>query len=290
MATTGDKLAMRVVLMLQRFNNGERLTIDEMAEEFGVDVRTIQRDLKRFSFLPIEKEHGRYCLSAYALGKLGYDDLKNFSHISGISELYPKLDEKTIIAILNPKINCTIKIKGQSYEEQAFLAKHFNALSGAIMAQRKMVFTYKEKSRTVEPYKLFNTNGIWYLVALEEGVVKHFTLSKLDHLTSDDAHFEVDDNIVDMIEENDLNWITQDPIEVTLRIDAAVSEYFLRRDLLPCQQIVQNDEDALVVTSKVTFEEEILRTVRYWIPHITIVSPSHLQEKLEKSLKNYLNV
>ena len=37
-----------------------------------------------------------------------------------------------------------------------------------------------------------------------------------------------------------------------------------------------------------TFEEEILQTVRYWIPNIKIISPVTLQKKLEDSLKEYL--
>lgn len=285
---TGDKLATRLSLMLRSFNDGARLTVEEMAEEFAVDVRTAQRDLKRLCFLPIERENGRYFLAAYALGKLGYKDLKGFASSSGIGELYPKLDDRQISDILNPKTSTTMKVKGHSYENLASVVDTFNALGGAIIAQRMMAFEYKGKSRQVEPYKLFNTNGIWYLVALEDRTIKHFTLSKISHLSATSKHFEVDEQVVDTIEENNLTWITKDPIEVTLRIDAKVSEYFIRRELLSAQKIIEECEAYLLVSTKVTFEEQILRTVRYWIPHITILSPAHLQEKLEASLQNYL--
>jgi predicted DNA-binding transcriptional regulator YafY len=46
-----------------------------LAAEFGVTLRTIQRDLNdRLSFLPVEKADGRYHLHPSALGKLSHQD------------------------------------------------------------------------------------------------------------------------------------------------------------------------------------------------------------------------
>jgi len=42
---THDTLATRLSLILTKFNNGERLTIDELVTEFGVTKRRIQHDL-----------------------------------------------------------------------------------------------------------------------------------------------------------------------------------------------------------------------------------------------------
>ena len=46
-----DKLATRLVHILTMFNDGMRLYINELAKEFGVDIRTIQRDFNKFSTL-----------------------------------------------------------------------------------------------------------------------------------------------------------------------------------------------------------------------------------------------
>ncbi|EAJ7469980.1 HTH domain-containing protein, partial [Campylobacter jejuni] len=40
-----DKLSIRLVQILSKFNNGESLSAQELAQEFNVDTRTIQRDL-----------------------------------------------------------------------------------------------------------------------------------------------------------------------------------------------------------------------------------------------------
>lgn len=66
-----DKIATRLSQILLKLNGGEALSIEELAIEFGVDKRTIQRDLRqRLEALPIKKEGGRYSLEDYALGQL----------------------------------------------------------------------------------------------------------------------------------------------------------------------------------------------------------------------------
>ena len=47
------------------FNDGRRFTVRELAEEFSVSERTIQRDFERLSSLLIEKENGYYSLEEY---------------------------------------------------------------------------------------------------------------------------------------------------------------------------------------------------------------------------------
>ncbi len=49
-----DKIGTRLGLIITKLNNGERFTAEELANEFNVNVRTIQRDLnERLSDIPI---------------------------------------------------------------------------------------------------------------------------------------------------------------------------------------------------------------------------------------------
>ena len=66
-----DTLVYRLAQMLVKLNQGEKLDPQALAEEFGVNLRTIQRDLnERFAYLPLEKTDGRYHLDPAFLGKL----------------------------------------------------------------------------------------------------------------------------------------------------------------------------------------------------------------------------
>jgi len=71
-----DKIATRLGIILNKLNQGERFSIDDLVEEFNVSKRTIQRDMnERFSYLPLQKENGYYFLEEYCLGKLNFEDL-----------------------------------------------------------------------------------------------------------------------------------------------------------------------------------------------------------------------
>lgn len=284
-----DKIGVRLGMILTKFNSGESFTVMELAEEFDVSKKTIQRDLKvRLAYLPIEKKEGRYCLEEYCLGKLSFDDIKNFATFSGLKELYPSLNDAFIIDVLNKKINPSMHIKGYQYEDLSHKLDDFTTIASAIVKKEQIYFTYKEKQRIVSPYRLLNTNGIWYLAGTHDGVLKAFSFSKIANLQSSDISFTVEKKIVDTIEDDSSTWFTENHIEVTLEVDIDVADYFLRRSLLPHQRVLESTDKKLVLFTKVAYEEEILKQVRYWIPHITILAPTYLQEKLEESLKKYL--
>ena len=285
-----DTVARRLTIILIKFNNGESFTTNELAQEFGVGVRTIQKDLvERFSFLPIEKRGTRYFLADYALGKLSLKDMKNFATFSGIRELYPQLSDALMVDILNQKTNKALQVNGHKYEDLTHLVEEFNNIGAAIVTYEEISFFYKEKERLVKPYKLSNTNGIWYTIAVEDKILKTFTFSKMKNIKRLGKYFEIDKHIFEIIDDEKSTWVTQNPIEVILEIDILVSEYFLRRELLPNQKTIESNEKKLILSTIIAYDEEILKVIRYWIPHINILSPLSLQKKLNSSLQKYLN-
>jgi len=285
-----DTIATRLTIILTKLNQGEKLQIDELVDEFNVTARTIQRDLNnRLSYLPIKKEGGYYYLEEYYLGKLNFEDIKNFATLSGIKGLYPTLQDGFITDMLSSKINKAYLIKGHNYENISDKSTEFKLIESAIVETREIHFHYKDKKRVVYPYKLVNSKGIWYLAGVEGETLKTFTFSKIVDVASINVLFEKDAKISQIIEDDDNVWFTQNQIEVLLEVDESVSEYFLRRKILPNQNILEKREDKLLISTKVSFDEEILKIVRYWIPNVKIISPIYLQEKLETTLKNYLN-
>ncbi|MEA2047776.1 MAG: DeoR family transcriptional regulator [Campylobacterota bacterium] len=147
-----DKIGTRLGMILTRFNSGESFTVAELAEEFSVSDKTIQRDLnQRLSYFPIEKRAGRYCLEKYCLGKLNFNDIKNFATFSGLKELYPSLDNSFIVDVLNSKINPSMHIKGYKYEDLSYKLDDFTTVASTIVTKQQLHFTYKEKQRVVNP-------------------------------------------------------------------------------------------------------------------------------------------
>jgi len=284
-----DTIATRLGIILNKLNSGERFSVEELAKEFNVSIRTIQRDMnERFSYLPLKKENGYYFLEEYCLGKLNFEDIKSFATLSGIKNLYPNLTDDFIVDLLNSKINQTYLIKGHEYEDLSSKTKLFSDLNIAIVTNKTIHLTYNKKERELNPYKLINTDGIWYLSADEDNQLKTYTVSKIQNLKTTSKTFTPNKEFKSLIDKNQDTWFSQDAIEVTLEIDKKVKEYFLRRELLPHQNIIKNS-DNLIISTTVSYEDEILKVVRYWIPHIKILQPAYLQEKLLKDLKNYIN-
>lgn len=283
-----DKLSTRLGLILQRFNNGERLSLKELAREFGVGVRTIQRDLhERLAFMPIKKENGKYFLEPYALGKLSFKDIQNFAALSGINALYPKLDSGFIAELLSAKMQGILQVKNQGFERVDY--EEFERIGEAILAHKIISLDYKGKRRVLKPYKLVNNSGIWYVLAEEEGKLKHFTLAKIARLEIGSEEFVPNEGLKEEIAKNGAKWIG-DFKEVVLEIDNKSKEYFFRKPIFGDFEVVEENDEFFTIRAKFAYDDEILHLVKQWIPYIRILEPSGLREKLNVMLRDYLNL
>ena len=293
MAKSHDTLALRLSLILTKLNSGESFTAKELAEEFNVSARTIQRDIKeRLSYIPIEKNGDYYSMESYALGKLSFEDIKSFATLSGIRSLYPSLSNEFITDILNTKLNSAYLIKNQGFEDISHSQKTFELLSAAIVKNSPVNFKYKDKSRLVNPYKLINNNGIWYLLADEKGNLKTFTFSKIKNFKWIDNTqlFKHKKEFLEQVNQNNLNWFTTDElIEIILEIDNKAKEYFTRKEILANQKIIEENEKYFTLQTKVSYDDEILKVVKCWIPYIKIVKPEYLKERLDNVLKEFID-
>lgn len=292
MKKTHDTLALRLSLILTKLNSGESFTAKELAEEFNVNIRTIQRDIKeRLFYIPIDKKGDYYSMESYALGKLSFQDIKNFATLSGIKELYPELSNDFISDILNAKLNKAYLIKNQGFENISSKKDCFEQLSAAIIKNCPVNFIYSNKPRVVNPYKLINNNSIWYLLADENNQLKNFTFSKIERFNWEDEtkKFNPKKEFLEQIEKNDTNWFSKESIEVILKINNSAKDYFLRKEILPNKKLLEQNEEYFTISTIVSYDDEILRVVKSWLPYIKIVSPQYLQMKLNDTLVAYIN-
>ena len=220
-----DKIGFRLSRILTRLNGGARLSIDELAEEFNVNKRTILRDFERLSILPIQKENGKYFLEEYALGKLGFKDIKAFAALIGARSLFPELDDRFISDVLNEKLNKAYLIKNQGFESIQISRDDFEAVSAAVIKNRILECKYSGKERKLKPYKLINNSGIWYLLADDDGKLKNFTLSKIKRIKIKGDTFAANAEFLKRIEKNDTNWFSDAKFKVTLEIKNEAMEY-----------------------------------------------------------------
>ena len=164
--TYHDTLVYRLAQMLVKLNQGEKLDPQALADEFGVNLRTVQRDLnERFAYLPLIKTSGRYHLDPTFLGKLSTRDIERFASLAGVRGLFPSLSDDFLRDIFDTRIQSALLVKGHHYEDISGKEGLFRKLEDAIIARRRIDFDYLKAEAAkpyaeVEPYRLVNHNGI----------------------------------------------------------------------------------------------------------------------------------
>jgi len=286
-----DKLATRLTQILIKLNQGEKLSPAELAKEFDVSLRTIQRDLnERFSYLPFKKENGFFALEPYYLGKLNSKDIERFASLSGVKSLFPAINTGFIRELFDNQIQQAYLVKGHHYEDLTASAKFFTPLEQAIISHKILSFQYKSKEyQQIEPYKLINHKGIWYLAAKHQDKLKTFCLNAIQQLNVSVHFFQHDGALEKIIQQEDSIWFGE-KYPVRLKINAEVASYFTRRNLVPNQKIEHHLENGgLIISASISNNRQILPIIRYWLPNIEILHPDSLHEQLIKSLQAYLN-
>ena len=290
-----ETLVYRLAQMLVKLNQGEKLDPQALADEFGVNLRTIQRDLNvRFAYLPLEKKDGRYHLDPAFLGKLSTRDIERFAGLAGVRGLFPSLSDDFLKDIFDSRVQSALLVRGHHYEDLKGKEKLFRDLEKAIIARRQVSFDYlktdgKKSYPALSPYKLINNKGVWYLAALDGEKLKAFSFSKIERLRRLESSFSWSPEIDKQLAEEDGIWLSEEKQEIVLKVGREVASYFKRRRLIANQVIEKELEDGgLIISAKVGHANQILPIVRYWIPHLRIISPENLQAEMEKGLDEYV--
>lgn len=292
-----DSYGYRLVQILKKLNQGDKLDPKALAAEFGVNLRAIQRDLnERFAFLNLHKVDGRYQMPPALLGKLNFQDVESFASLAGVRGLFSSLSDDFLRELIDTRVQSALLVKGPQYEELSG-SQHilFGQLEAAIRTHSHIAYTYEKPDGLksylqVEPYKLVNHDGIWYLAAKDAGRLKAFTFVKVDRLQVANTTFTPDASVHDTLSGEDGIWLNEKKLEVVLKITGAAANYFRRRKLVANQVIEKELEDGgMIVSAKVAHVNQILPTVRQWIPCIRIISPEGLQAEMESEIRRYLH-
>lgn len=291
-----DTLVYRLSEVLTKLNQGESLDPQALADEFGVNLRTIQRDLNvRFAGLPLVKVNGCYTMDEAHLGKLTIRDIERFAVFSGVNGLFPEMSGQFLKEVFASNAQGAWLVKGHHYEDLRDHRALFADLEQAIVNRHQVQFRYNKANGetklrdAVEPYKLINQKGIWYLAAWDEGKLKSFAASRMAALMVEETTFVPRAHVEEDLAKSDGIWLGSDRRRVLIQVSSQVATFFRRRNLLPNQVIEKESAGGdILVSTTVAQAEEVLPIIRYWIPHVRILEPVAMQEQLEESLASYL--
>jgi predicted DNA-binding transcriptional regulator YafY len=297
-----DKTLTRLRVILQRLNDGESLGVKELADDFGVSTRTIQRDFneKLVSSYPIFQENKKWKMQ---------DGFK--------IEKIRDIDDKIVLDIIE-KITDSIggnfaikgkkllnKIKNEEYspiytklniEDVSDMISDINLLEIAIKNKTTIECSYvydtdKRYDTTLKPLRIVNYEGFWYLIAIHKDDVKKYYLKEIKNIKLTETVFTVDTKIDNLLANSISIWFNENTEPFTIKLLAlkGASKYFTRRPL-PTQIIssINSDDDSIEFDIKITHEMEILPIIKYWIPYLKVLEPKWLDDIVKQDLKEYL--
>lgn len=289
--TKGEKLALRLSRILAHLHQGDTIDKHQLAEQFDVDVRTIERDLyQRLNGIAERNAQGRWQLAQAARSSIPATHLHGYARMAGTEHLFPDSSLPYLLTQLEtPESRRATHVQPMPQEDLHERSPLFAQLQAAIEQRHECRFTYKAKPRQAQPYRLIHKNGVWYLAAEEDGRLKNFSVALICDLQVDEAsHFTLKKAHQDYINATDDVWFTESTTEVLLRVAPAIAHYFARRQLLPRQQQRADSDGSLLVTTHINHVNQLLPVVRYWLPNVRIVKPVEWHEALVEDVRNAL--
>ena len=292
-----EKLAYRLADIIIRLNDGERLNIDTLTQDYQVCTRTLKRDFQeRLAMLDFSEIGPQfYRLSPKKVGYLDTVEIKRFANFASVQDLLPQIDRQ----FFQQQLNQSILVKGFAYENIQERMHDFKAINQAISECQYIEFDYRKvsdsttdnnsKHHRLAPYHLLNKNGIWYVVGRWNEQTRTFCFTQISNLKVNAETFECSEDIKSEIVATDSLFIGSQISEIVLQVNAKVAGYFERRDLLPNQELVHRlDSGDLLLVCKEVHPRDVIPIVQYWIPHVRVISPNSFQRQMEEVLRGYL--
>jgi len=295
-----DKALFRYTQIIAKLYGEAKLSNVELAKEFQVSTKTIQRDFSKLVLMfPIFQEKKLWQLKNDFEFKenLSIEDDITLKLLSQAGKSFDKSFSKRadkLLSRINDNISSPIYTKIE-LEDISNKLTEISQLESAINSQNKIKISYLKDDYyydvIVEPYKIVNFDCFWYLISKKDGNLRRYYLHNIFDIEILKDKFRKSRKIEELIS-NALNiWFDEtDSFEVELLIDSSIKKYFMRKPIVKSQRLKEFDEnDNMIVTLDVTNEKEIIPIVKYWLPNIKVLKPIGLNKKIQEEVKKFLN-
>lgn len=295
-----DILFNRLLLMLQKLSNEGEATVSELAEEYGCSEKTIERDIKRLHFFPLEHKKGVVSISeGYDLDRSGLENSEllfaelAFSSIEGMSDEGEKQIRAIRAKLSHPLFFTPYHIKPEGYESIDMDSELLNKIEDAIVKKNIATITSNDIPSRIEPYKVVSFDGIWYLFAkdLSDNKMKTYLIAQIQEFRASlDRHGNDVEAVNKMLDNVHTAWFEDgNSFKVTVKVKPQIAHYFKLKNYLPSQKVIKESRDGtLVVSFDVSSDEDVDNLIKAWLPHIEVLKPERFRRRLVSELESYL--
>ena len=297
-----DPILHRLITIITKLSNNERYTTVEFADEFNVTVKTIQNDIYKrlYNSFPITKDKlGRFKFEdGFSLDKSMLDNnemilLSLSLNCFNESKNFTKTTHSILQKLLYPNFFNPYYIKKDQLEDIDMDSSLVKDITTAIANNNICQISCKNSSKTIEPYKIASFDGFWYLFAKDttDKKIKTFMISDIKSIKLlNKKHKTNIDDIDNILKDIHSAWFDDgETFEVTIEVFPQIAQYFLKRNFLQSQEIVNElDDGTLIIKFEVTHDEDIDNLIKSWLPHIKVLAPLRFKNKIQTELIAYL--
>ena len=296
-----DKIITRLTIILSKLYQGDKLQPKDLSQEFGVSLRTIQRDFKErlLSFPIFYKDKCWQMESDFKLDRnisikdsITLDILEEFSKSLGSSF---HTQSSTILNKLKNRHYSPIFTK-LNMEDISDEFDSMIAYEEAILSKNSIKIKYATDTKVSEvkinPIKIVNFEGLWYLVATDKNnklksyYLKHATLVKVYKNT-----FIISKRVESILDNAISIWFSDnEPFEVIMEIDNYVAKFFKQKPISRTQKILEEGDTKMTISVMATSDFEIIPIVKSWIPFIKVITPQRIQDTVKEEATKFLSL
>lgn len=297
-----DKTLTRLILILTKLSNDERPNIKELASEFGIGIRTIQRDIyERLAYFPIEKdsEDKLKFIDGFTLDRstLDNDEMMlvylSLSQLKGLNNSFETKINTILSKLLLPNFTTPYHIKTTTFEKLEVDSKVVQSIKKAIEQNLISSIKIKNQEKIIYPYKIVSFSGIWYLLAKDEfdNKIKSFMLTDIKNIKLLNNQYSIDKPIDEILSNVHSAWFEDgSSFKVTILVNEVIAYYFKKKKILPTQENIKELKNGdLIVSFMVSHYEDIDNLIKAWLPHIEIIDPIDYKEQITNELQKYLD-
>ena len=152
---------------------------------------------------------------------------------------------------------------------------------------------YKKEIK-VKPLKIVNFEGFWYLIALDvrNDKLKKYHPKSISNIRLLDIIFTINKDLDELLENSINIWFDSNikPFEVILYLNKYAAKILKRKPISKSQRVISEYKDGSCdISLMITDAREITSIIKYWIPHVKVVSPKAIGKSIMKDIQKFIS-
>lgn len=312
----------RLLSILEQLSKHPKVSVKELALLYDVSPKSIQNDFKilneYFSEKLLKKGESYTLLDEDKFSKIFKSKpqtIKRFLQLISMVDatFYNKFMEEysELFKELNLTASPIYQIEDSPYERLNKENQKILEKLELFIADRNYInitYTHPNIDTFVYahsiPLKILYLKENWYLAVLTTNNIKNNSIfkklrinfiTKIQESRLEPKHFH-SDHIEKVKAERFLKTIQSSfsdmettNYKVVLEVSLTVARYFKTKQYLKSQKVIKELANGnILVTYDITNDMEIIPLIQQWIPHIQVLEPLDLKEKIVKNIENFM--